>query len=546
MGFFRQRASTWIGLLALIAGIFLAHPAMCSSVNVPLDNWSYRAIDTLVGFGLIKTAMLGTKPFTRDEMGRLIVEAELGLKALKPRQREVAKGLIKRLRKAYQDEVNVLEGEVGLAPSTFLKPIHELSFDYVHLDGKPTRMLPINRIDATEGTPLVRNNEGIKYRHGENFLVRTTTYGKLWDRFSFYFQPLFALKGQFDDSWDLDAHIHKGYFKFHLGSLEFEFGRDSIYWGQGHQGTLVFTNHAPPLDLMQVSTPHPILLPWIFRHIGLIKGAMFITQLESDRDTPEAKLWGGRLQIKPFPWLEVGVTGGMQFDGEGVPGLNFNDIVPFFRIQSVGKEEGVNKTNQILAFDVRLTFPFLRQTQLYFEYGGEDSGGTFQQGDQGPEYIVGDNAFLVGVYIPRLTDDGRTTFRFEWMQNTFSQDTSPTVWYTHGGFFSSGWTYKDMILGHGAGGDSWEAFWRITRDLTERATLGLDFDYHWRGELLLKRFDFRAQEKHYKGGIDLRYFFDDRLEMWARFAMEKVKNFNLQPGEDRTNAIFRLNLKYHF
>ncbi len=527
-----------------MVGLLFPEPGISSSVNVPLDHWSYRAIDTLIGFGLIQSAMVGTKPFTRDEMGRLVVEAAWRLETLKPNQRETAEALIQRLTKAFQDEVNLRKKIYTGVYSTFLKPIHELSFQYVHLDGKPARMLPESKIDATEGSPLVRNNEGIRYKDGENLLLSTVTHGKLCNRFSFWVQPLFSLKGRFGDSWHGEASLHKGYLKGHLGPFEMEIGRDSIYWGQGYQGTLVFTNNAPPLDFIQISTPHPILLPWIFRHIGLIKGAMFLSQLESDRDIPEAKLWGGRLQIKPFPWLEMGVTGGMQFDGEDVPGLNFRDIIPFFRIQSIGGEKE-NKTNQILAFDIRFTFPFLRYSQLYFEYGGEDSGGTIHQGPQGPEYIVGDNAFLVGVYVPRLTDDGRTTFRFEWMQNTFSQDISPTIWYTHG-TYSSGWTYKGMILGHPTGGDSWEMFGRLTRELSQQATLGLDFDYHWRGELLLKNLNFKAQEKHYKGGIDLQYFFNDRVELWARFAMEKVENFNLLPGENRKNSIFRLNLKYHF
>ena len=45
------------------------------STNVPLDHWSYDAVDKLVGQGLIRSSMLTTKPVSRLEMARLIAEA---------------------------------------------------------------------------------------------------------------------------------------------------------------------------------------------------------------------------------------------------------------------------------------------------------------------------------------------------------------------------------------------------------------------------------------------------------------------------------------
>src|SRR5262245_6728915 len=148
-------------LCGLLIGCILATPAWCSSVNVPLDHWSYRDIDTLIGFGLIRTAMAGTKPFTRAEMARLIVEASQRINSLRPQQSVVAKDLLQRLHDAFRDEVRFRDDQAVTVPRTLLKPLDEIAVQYVHLDGIPIRMLPENGIDATEGTPLVRNNEGI-------------------------------------------------------------------------------------------------------------------------------------------------------------------------------------------------------------------------------------------------------------------------------------------------------------------------------------------------------------------------------------------------
>ena len=521
----------------LISGILVV-PASGSSVNVPLDHWSYRAIDSLIGFGLIQTAMLGTRPFSRDEMARLIVEAIPQREQLPYHERKEADRLLKRLLRVFQDEVHARTGHQDKAPATFIKPIAEISTQTVHLDGEPIRMLPEDRIDATEGTPLLRNNEGITYRDGSNFMLTANAYGKLWDHFSFFVQPLFLLRPDDGDSVDADIRLHKGYLKASLGPFELELGRDAIWWGQGYRGTLIFSNHARPLDMVQLSTPHPVRLPWIFRHLGSLKTAMFFSILEEDRDVPRTKLAGGRLQLKPLWWLELGVVAAVQFDGEGVPGLGLQDLpdILFFRNPS---DESGNLTNQLMAFDMRITLPFLRYSQFYAEYGGEDSAG-------GQEIIVGDQAFLFGLYVPRLTRDGRTTLRFEWMQNDFANDANtPSVWYTHR-TWTSGFTFKGRVLGHAAGGDGAEIFWRMTRDLREGMTLGVDFSYQWRGDVLLRIEPGNEKERHYRGGIDFQHFITKHLEVRTRIAMEAVENFNHLPGDDRTNWIFLGSLRYHF
>jgi hypothetical protein len=58
--------------------LLLVTASMCSayvSTNVPLDHWSYGAVDKLIGHGLIDSAMMATRPVSRLEMARHIAEA---------------------------------------------------------------------------------------------------------------------------------------------------------------------------------------------------------------------------------------------------------------------------------------------------------------------------------------------------------------------------------------------------------------------------------------------------------------------------------------
>ncbi|MCZ6873974.1 MAG: hypothetical protein O7G88_10670 [bacterium] len=256
-------------------------PASGSSVNVPLDHWSYRDIDSLIGFGLIQTAILGSKPFTCDEMARLIAEAISQREDLPYRQRKMVNRLLKRLIGAF-----------------------------------------------------------------------------------------------------------------------------------------------------------------------------------------------------PAPWLELGGVFGIQFNGKGIPNLQAGDFLDMLLLKNLSRD-GRDLTNQLVALDIRITLPFLRYTQIYVEYGGEDTPGNADDPET-PEFIFGDVAFLLGLYVPRLTDDGRTTFRFEWMQNTYANDNSPGIWY-NSSTFTSGFTFKGRVLGHAAGGNGAEFFWRLTQEISKHATLGGDFSYRRQG-----------------------------------------------------------------
>ena len=522
-----------------------------SSVNVPLDHWSYDAVTILEAKGLIDSRMHGTRPLTREELARLTVEAEKKLGSLGPSRDGLVDELLQRLEKEFEDEVRKLKGEKLVVPPTFLKPIDEMIVDYVHLKGRPVTFFPkgdgrgLGSIDATEGAPLVRYNEGIKYGQGENFGLTIRSYANLFNRFSLYFEPYFSLKGDIGGDWEADPHIHKGYVKTYLGPLEFEFGRDTIWWGQGSQGSLVFTNNAAPMDMLKLSTPHPVILPWILSRIGLVKAATFVARIESKTEISHFLLWGGRLNIKPFPWLELGVTGGMQFNGEGLPGLEAADWLELLRLRNVDRGKGPEKTNQMMALDARFTIPFLRNTQVYVEYGGEEERGSSTGKAGRSNLMVSEPALILGLFVPRLTDDGRTQLTLEWMRNNFGGDGIPAVWYAHWTYVS-GWTNDRMILGHAAGGDSSEIFVRVTRDVTSMARIGLDFSYQDRGRDLVEYYGCGDRERHFRGGVDLRWFPKESWEFRARMAVEGVENFGLSPGKDRTNWLLRLTLSHKF
>ena len=533
-------------IAAVLAGIFATLILMASaafagsSVNVPLDDWSYDALERLAGFGLLQSDMKGTKPYTRNETARLALEALYKQKASPDRLPELAEGFLRRFQKEYKNELAELGWGDGYTGGNFLKPVDEVKLRYVFSEGEPRRFIGFpeghSRINGTEGTPLIYNNEGVVYGENHNGTLQFSSSMQVFGIFSGYLEPIFLAredKGHLNSFNSVDAQILKGYAKASPWNIEFEIGRDSLWWGQGYHGTLLLTDNAPPLDMMKLSNPKPFLLPWIFQYLGPFKYVILLARLEENRDFPHALLGGMRVDFKPTPNLEIGMSRTFMFGGEGSSNNSFLDYIKILSFQNFGGGN-TDATNQLASFDMRLRIPSLRNAEFYLEWGGEDTG--FKPKIK--QLLLQDLGYLIGVYLPRLTDDGRTDLRIEYADNVSELDQS--FWYGHTQYFT-GYTYRGLILGHPMGSDARDVFGRVTRYLREGLLVGLDFDYRERGRNLGP-----VIEQNYQLGADISFDFCERTNLKARYGFEEVKNFNLTQGDDRQNHVLSLQVKRQF
>jgi len=542
-------------------------PALAgSSINVPLDNWAYGALEKLAGFGLLASDLRGVKPYTRMETARLVLEA-LYEKDKKPQPYELpelADYFLQRFQKEYRDELAQLGWGDGYTGGTCFKPLNEAKATYVYSNGSPEYFMNFGRgygqfpktpysIIGWGGTPLLYNNEGIVYGKGSNVALQFSSSFKLLDVFSGYVEPLFLARENGSQGLDLytvshhsvggtlgslsgtDVRLHKGYAKFSPWNVELEVGRDSLQWGQGYHGNLIMSDNAAPLDLVKVSNPEATLLPWLFSYLGPLKYTVFCAQLESDFIPSGPLLSGGHISIKPRPWLELGFSTAFLFNGKGIPGISFTEYLQhLFMFGAYGRADTID---QLGAFDLRLTLPFLWNTQLYLEYGGEDSGGL-----KYPEewFGLGDIAYLTGIYVPKITPDGKTDFRFEFTKTAIRVDPSPGAWYAHSPY-RSGYTHDQMILGHFIGPDALDYFARVSHYLWNNLVIGLDYDHIERGLTLSN-----CVETTDGMGVDARYDLNDRWSISARYAFDTVSNFNMVQGAGQNNHLFMTTLKVQF
>jgi hypothetical protein len=169
---------------------------------------------------------------------------------------------------------------------------------------------------------------------------------------------------------------------------------------------------------------------------------------------------------------------------------------------------------------------FLRDTEAYFEFSGEDAAKFWP--------IV--ESYLAGIYIPRLTADGKNDFRFEYFKGN-------NILYTHSEF-TEGYIYKGMPIGHAEGGATLDFLFSYSHWFSARQRAGADYIFTSRGNS--GRLQGQALEQKHA----LRAFWNlplaDHLDMKLSYGWEHVNNLNLKSGVSRTNNLAGAELQYRF
>jgi hypothetical protein len=266
----------------------------------------------------------------------------------------------------------------------------------------------------------------------------------------------------------------------------------------------------------------------ILRYFGPFKATLLLSKLEDDRPILDPYLYGLRLNIKPIPSLELGVSHIAIFGGEDVS-LRLSEITEI--LYSNQNLTGYKESNQQFSIDLSLWIynpdkivPFLSSFKFYTEFGAEDTGTPPDR-----------RAFLFGILCSDLFLTGKVDLRIEYADT--SPSSVPTAWYQHTSYPAY---YEGRVFGHHVGSDAEDIFIRTTIYLTDDLIAGIDFDLQTQG---ISR---TIQEEHRQFGIDLSYDVSDTFEIKAIYSLDRVGNLNFVSGEDRDYQFTGMELKIRF
>ena len=208
---------------------------------------------------------------------------------------------------------------------------------------------------------------------------------------------------------------------------------------------------------------------------------------------------------------------------QGGPGVN-NSLHDWVNGLVGGTSADNSKANA--GIEARYRIPWLRNTELYGEFSGCDAAAFWP--------IV--ESYVAGFFIPRLTTEGRDDFRFEFFQGN-------QILYTSG-TFPEGFLYKGLPLGDSQGGATQDFFTRYSHWFSPRNNLALEFFYTNRG--MVSRVPGQAIERVYAGRTFWTLPVHGDVDAQVEYGIEKIRNLNLVDGADRTNQLFKLELRYRY
>ena len=388
--------------------------ALAASAHVPVGSWVYPALERLEAEGLLASGILTSRPISRAEAARLIKEAESGQPS------EAAARVIQKLKDEFAPD--------EAASSSYFRPFEEARFKYLYSDGTPHF--------------LNLNNKGDILDNGSNFRAGFSSSARAFGALAFYLNPEVRYP-EGPSTEDAEVVLVEGYGALNLWNIELTAGRQSLWWGPGFHGALLLTDNARPFDLIKLTNPKPVTLPWIFSYIGPVKLTAFVTMLEEDRDFANPYLGGLRLDLKPHPYVNIGIARVAMFGGAG----RHVDAGVLWDVITAGNENVEGEPgNQLGSIDLKVVLPFkLQKVVIYGELAGEDEAGSL------PSRV----AYIAGAYLPGAFGFERLDLRVEYGQTYIEK--YPGVWYSHH-IYTSGYTYDNRIIGHHMGTDARDLF----------------------------------------------------------------------------------------
>jgi membrane-associated phospholipid phosphatase len=438
------------------------------SPYVPLDSWVYPALERLAALGYIKTDILGIRPWTRLECTRLLGEAaELQPEADTPAE---VQQLYTALSEEFAHDSDLMSGESNRSAQ-----VESVYFRSLGISGKPLT-------DNYHFGQTILNDYGRPYQEGFNSVAGVsgwTTAGPfvIYTRGEYQSAPSAPSlpPAALDFIAGVDGlppspptmpyagvsrfRLLDAYIGMNLANWQISFGRQSLWWGPGDEGAMLFTNNAEPLNKMfRINRVSPFRMPGILRFFGDIRMEFFLGQVSgqefvnnSQREggfnsglvgqygkslNPQPFVSGGKVSFKFTPNFEISMSKTTLYGGPGNPLTWKNLLKATFGLEQGGSPLGDGRAG----LDLTYRLPKMRNWATFYV-------DSFQEDEISPLNRPYKAAFQSGIYFARLPTLSKLDLRVE--GGTTSPINFPTCsdCYYSNGQYLNGYTNNGQLIG---------------------------------------------------------------------------------------------------
>ncbi len=455
----------------------LRNPQDFASPFVSLDSWVYPDLERLEALGYVQSGFMGMRPWTRKECARLVEEAGENFRA-DDYPSTPAGRIYTALVQEFSPELSA-HGEPGTA---------------IHLESAYTRMLGISGQPLTDGYHFGQtliNDYGRPYQKGFDPVSGFSGWAN-WGRFALY------VRGEYQHSPSAPAYSQEvreliaqtdvipvpsgnalptinqftlldTYALIKLANWNISFGKQSLWWGPNEGGSLILSNNAQPVCMLQVARDTPFTLPSILHRLGPMKVDAFVGELAGNHYPARPLFHGEKISFKPSENLELSISRTGEFGGVGRPltlGALFNT---YFSVKSsVLYPAWDNPGQRQGGADFSYRLPGLRNWVTVY-------GTAMSRDDVSPlaAFFPMRSLFNPGIYFPRVPHLPRLDLRVEGV------DTNPPAAPRRNGqfaywdnFYHDLYTNKNNLMGDwvgrtGTGLQAWSAYWFAPRTFVQ-------------------------------------------------------------------------------
>jgi len=455
-------------------------PEDMGSPYVPLDSWVYPVFDRLVAMGYVQTGFAGLKPWTRMECARLVQEAGGLIEDDGPKDAEAVR-FYHELQNEFSREVGLLDG--GRSVGAEVESVY-------------TRSTAISGPPLTDGYHFgqtLYNDFGRPYAQGFNQIAGVSTSAEAGP-LAFYFrgeyqhapalpamplnvqQAIAVADGNPVAAAVAPADINRfqlldSYAALNIKGLQVSAGRQSLWYGPGQSGPLIWSDNAEPIPMVRVSQNSPLKFPGVLnRLLGQVRSEFFFGTLERQQSPSRAFIHGETVAIKFTPSLEFGYTRTVVFAISPQPLTWGTFFASFVKINSGNPDPRLKPGKQSNSLEWTYRIPHLRDWAIFY-------GNAFEA-----EYPIAfaaprRAAINPGLYLPKLPKIPKLDLRLEAVYTNVPSAHNLGIgefvywdfvyhnFYTNQGNLLGSWIGRD-----GTGIQAWSTYW-----LSPRSTLQLNF-----------------------------------------------------------------------
>ncbi len=446
-------------------------PDNMGSSYVPLDSWAYPAIERLVALGYIRGAFLGLRPWTRMECARLLTDAADRIHADTGVSRE-ALALYDSLAAEF-----ALEGERQNGASNVSATLESVYTRVTGISGTPLR-------DSFHFGQTIINDYGRPYGEGFNSIMGVTSHAEAGP-LVFYVRaeyqhaasapqysstvrqavaetdpvPAGFAAGIVDQGRLLDAYV-----ALNISNNQISFGKQSVWWGPGTGGAMLFSNNAEPFYMLRWTQGHPFKLPGPLGIFGTMRTDFFIGRLAGHLYPNQPYIDAQKITMQPTENLELGFSKLSVFGGGGIP-LGWRNF--WKSVASAGDHKGQTAAqdpgDRRAGFDFRYRIPKLRKWLTVYS-------DSFADDEPSPLSAPRRSAFNPGIYLTQVPGIPKLDFRAEYAATDVNvgADVNGEFFYTNSVYRDSH-TNKGNLLGswvgrEGKGLQAWSTYWFSPRN----------------------------------------------------------------------------------